>query len=66
MGFFLNGDIFPRGGELDGLAYPPHRPMVCSYQPRGQGLPIRRRPVLSLLIGGGTCEEEEASWGIVI
>jgi hypothetical protein len=36
------------GVEVDGLAYPLHRPMTCSYHPRGQGLPARRRPILML------------------
>jgi hypothetical protein len=36
------------GVEVDGLAYPLHRPTARSYQPRGQGLPVRHHPVLSL------------------
>jgi hypothetical protein len=63
---FLCGGIFPRGSEVDGPAYPPHRPMNCSYQLRGQDLHVRRCPVLTLLIGNGACWEEETSWGIVI
>jgi hypothetical protein len=44
----LSDDAFPRGGEVDGLAYPLHRHMAHSCLPRGHGLPVRRRPVLSL------------------
>jgi hypothetical protein len=40
--------VFPReGGEVDGLAYPLHRPTTNSCLPRRQGLPVRRSPVLS-------------------
>jgi hypothetical protein len=63
---FLGGDVFPRGGEVDGLAYPPHQPMDHSYQLRGLGLPVRYRPFPSSLIGGRACWEEETSWGVVI
>jgi hypothetical protein len=31
----LSDDAFPRGGEVDGLAYPLHRPTAHSYLPRG-------------------------------
>jgi hypothetical protein len=60
MGSFLGGDVFPhrRGGA--------HWPVDWSCQPRGHGLPIRRRPFLSLFIGGGAHQEEEASRGVVI
>jgi hypothetical protein len=54
------------GVEVDGLTYPLHRPTVHSCQPKGYGLPVRCRHVLSLLIGGGACQEEEATHGIVI
>jgi hypothetical protein len=66
MGSFLDSDVFPRGSEVDGLAYPLHWPKIHSYQSRGQGLPVRHCPVLSLFIGGGSYLEEEASQGIVI
>jgi hypothetical protein len=66
VGSFLGGEVYPCGGEVDGLAYPLHRPMDHSYQPRGQGLHVRCHPVLSLLIGTGTCQEEKTSRGIVI
>jgi hypothetical protein len=36
------------GVNVDGLAFPLHRPMTCSCQARGQGLSTRRCPVLSL------------------
>jgi hypothetical protein len=29
--------------------------MVDSYQPRGQSLAVGRRPVLSLVLGSGSC-----------
>jgi hypothetical protein len=66
VGSFLGGDVFHVRGEVDGLAYPLHWPTVYSCQPRGYVLPVRHHPVLSLLIGGGTCRGEEASRGIVI
>jgi hypothetical protein len=34
--------------DVEGLAYPLHRPMTHSYQVRGHGLSARRYPVLSL------------------
>jgi hypothetical protein len=66
VGSILADDVFPRGGLTWMGAYTPDRPTDHSYLPRGQGLPIRHRPVLSLLIGGGTYREEENSRGIVI
>jgi hypothetical protein len=62
---FLHGDVFPLGGEVDGLAYPQHWPIDHSCQSRGQVLPVWRCPVLSLLISGGTCQKEETSQGVV-
>jgi hypothetical protein len=36
-----------RGVDVDGLAYPLHRPMACRCQLRGHGLTVRRYPILS-------------------
>jgi hypothetical protein len=46
--YLLGDQALPHGAgvEVDELAYPLHRPMAHSCQPRGQGLPARRRPVL--------------------
>jgi hypothetical protein len=40
------------GVDVDGIAYPLHQPTARSRQPRGQGLPARRRHVLSFVVGG--------------
>jgi hypothetical protein len=52
--------------EVDGLAFPLYLPTVHSHLPRGQGLPVRHRLVLSwwwspIFFGG-----KEASRGVVI
>jgi hypothetical protein len=54
------------GGEVDELAYRPLRPLDRIYQPRGHSLSVSRHPVSLLLVGGGACQEEETSRGVVI
>jgi hypothetical protein len=71
VGSFLGGDVFPcggagGGGEVDESAYRPPRPLDRIYQPRGHSLSISRHPVSLLLVGGGACQEEETSRGVVI
>jgi hypothetical protein len=46
-----------RGADIDGLAYPLHRPTVASCQLRVQGLVVRRRLVLSFVLGSGSYRE---------
>jgi hypothetical protein len=45
---YLVAKPFHVGVDLDGLAYPLHRPTARNFQERGHGLSAKRCPVLSL------------------